>query len=161
MPPFFSPAPWETGPVIRSATLADHAAVASIVARAYAIYVPRIGREPGPMLDDYDRLIRDGRVHVLEQDGMVGGLVVLEPEPDVMLLQNVAVSPDLQGRGLGRILLDYAERAARQAGLRSIRLYTHEMMTENIALYGRFGFVETHRAEEHGLRRVFMSKALA
>ena len=146
--------------MIRPAVLADHAAVTSIVASAYARYVPRIGREPGPMLDDYDRLIRDGRVHVLERDGRVCGLVVLVPEPGVMLLHNVAVSPDLQGQGLGRTLLDFAERAARQAGLPSIRLYTHEMMSENIALYRRCGFVETHRAEEQGLRRVFMSKPL-
>ena len=33
-------------------------------------------------------------------------------------------------------------------------------MTENIALYSRIGYVETHRAEENGLRRVYMSKRL-
>ena len=147
--------------MIRPATLADSAAVAAIVAAAYARYIPRMGREPGPMRDEHARLIRDGRVHVLDQDGRVGGLVVLVPEPGAMLLHNVAISPDLQGRGLGRVLLAFAEDAARRAGLRVLRLYTHETMTENIALYGRFGFVETHRAEEEGLRRVFMSKPLS
>ena len=33
-------------------------------------------------------------------------------------------------------------------------------MTENIALYSRIGYVETHRAEEKGLRRVYMTKSL-
>jgi hypothetical protein len=33
-------------------------------------------------------------------------------------------------------------------------------MTENIALYTRKGYVETHRAEENGLRRVYMQKDL-
>jgi hypothetical protein len=33
-------------------------------------------------------------------------------------------------------------------------------MTENVALYGRLGFVETHRREEQGFRRVYMAKLL-
>jgi hypothetical protein len=33
-------------------------------------------------------------------------------------------------------------------------------MTENLALYGRLGFVETHRGEEIGLNRVYMTKTL-
>jgi ribosomal protein S18 acetylase RimI-like enzyme len=54
----------------------------------------------------------------------------------------------------------FAERSARDAGYKSIRLYTHEKMTQNIALYSRIGYVETHRGEEKGLRRVYMIKAL-
>jgi len=42
----------------------------------------------------------------------------------------------------------------------AIRLYAHEMMVENIARYRGLGYVETHRAEENGLRRVFMRKPL-
>jgi ribosomal protein S18 acetylase RimI-like enzyme len=77
-----------------------------------------------------------------------------------MLLDNVAVSPDAQGLGLGRKMLEFAERAAVAAGYRSIKLYTNEAMTENIGLYSRIGYVETHRAEENGLRRIYMSKPL-
>jgi hypothetical protein len=33
-------------------------------------------------------------------------------------------------------------------------------MTENIALYGRIGYAETHRATEKGLNRVYMAKPL-
>lgn len=49
---------------------------------------------------------------------------------------------------------------ARALGLPAVRLYTHELMTENREMYRRRGYVETHSAEEHGLRRVFMSKAV-
>lgn len=35
--------------------------------------------------------------------------------------------------------------AARRAGLNSISLYTHERMTENLALYARIGYVEYDR----------------
>ncbi len=146
--------------IIRLAALQDCAAVERIVHAAYAPYVPRIGRQPGPMLDDYATLIREGRVHVLDAEGVIHAILVLIPEERTMLLDNVAVAPGRQGRGDGRKLLEFAEQSARAAGYASIRLYTHEKMTENIALYARIGYVETHRAEEKGLRRVYMTKKL-
>jgi ribosomal protein S18 acetylase RimI-like enzyme len=147
-------------PAIRLAVPADRSAVEQIVQEAYAPYVPRIGRKPAPMLDDYAGLIRDQRVHVLEDDPRAIGVLVLIPQGDAMLLDNIAVRPDAHGLGYGRRLLAFAERTAREAGYRQIRLYTNEMMTENIALYSRIGFTETHRAEEKGLRRVYMIKVL-
>ena len=145
---------------IRLASQHDRSAVENLVDAAYSHYVPRIGQKPGPMLDDYAALIRDGVVHVAESDGVIRGLVVLIPEPDVMLLDNIAVDPAVRGTGLGRRLMVFAEDSARSAGYRSIRLYTHELMSENIALYGRVGYRETHRGEDKGLRRVFMIKRL-
>ena len=53
-----------------------------------------------------------------------------------------------------------AEGHARRAGLPAIRLYTQEIMVENIAIYARRGYVETRRAIEHGLPRVHMEKRL-
>ena len=131
-----------------------------MVQSAYAIYVPRIGRKPGPMLDDYGALIREMRVHVLDTDGVIDGVLVLIPDAASMLLDNVAVRPGAQGFGLGRKLLEFAERCALDAGYGSIRLYTNEAMTENIALYTRIGYIETHRGEAQGLRRVYMTKSL-
>lgn len=148
-------------PDLRLATRDDLHAVKNIVRSAYSHYVSRIGREPGPMLDDYSILIEGGRVHVVEQDDVVQGILVLLPEDDAMLLDNVAVAPSAQGLGLGRRMLEFAERAAKDAGYHSIRLYTNEAMTENISLYSRIGYSETHRAEEKGLRRVYMTKPLA
>lgn len=145
---------------LRPATASDRAVVEDIVRAAYSGYIARIGRAPGPMLDDYGERIAAGRVHVAEHDGVVKGILVLVPEPDAMLLDNVAVAPDAQGLGLGRLLLTYAERAAVAAGYRAIKLYTNEAMTENLVLYARNGYVETHRAEEKGLRRVYMRKPL-
>jgi ribosomal protein S18 acetylase RimI-like enzyme len=147
-------------PLIRLARPADRHAVETIVAAAYGHYVQRIGRKPGPMLDDYATLIADQRVHVLDNDGEIDGIVVLIARAESLLLDNVAVRPAVQGQGLGRMLLEFAEQSARDAGLRSVTLYTNEAMTENIGLYSRIGYVETHRAEEKGLRRVYMTKLL-
>jgi N-acetylglutamate synthase-like GNAT family acetyltransferase len=145
---------------IRRAQPSDLGTVQSIVTDAYTPYIARIGRKPGPMLDDYAGLIEANQVHVLEQDGGAVGVLVLIPEASALLLDNVAIRPDRHGRGLGRVLLDFAEAEARRHGLPAIRLYTHEMMTENLAIYRARGYRETHRATEKGLARVFMVKAL-
>jgi GNAT superfamily N-acetyltransferase len=112
------------------------------------------------MRDDYRKLIAGGRVHVAECDTVVQGFIVLIPQPEAMLLDNVAVAPEAQGFGLGRRMLAFAENVATNAGYSSIKLYTNEMMTENIALYTRLGYAETHRGQDKGLRRVYMRKPL-
>lgn len=143
---------------IRLANRDDLTSVEEIVRAAYTHYIARIGREPGPMLDDYASLVAEGRVYVAEHDGIVQGLLVLILQDDTLLLDNIAVAPQAQGLGLGRLMLTFAENVAREAGCGAIKLYTNEAMTENIALYGRIGYTETHRIEEKGLRRVYMRK---
>ncbi|MGO4526965.1 GNAT family N-acetyltransferase [Microvirga sp. 2MCAF35] len=145
---------------IRLAQLDDLAAVEAIVQAAYSPYIPLIGQRPGPMLDDYAALIAQSCVHVLVADKGVAGILVLMPDDGAMLLDNVAVHPDRHGCGYGRALIAFAERHARERGFKAIRLYTNEAMSENIRLYERLGFVETHRAEEKGFRRVYMTKLL-
>ncbi len=145
---------------MRVATEGDLGAVEAVVQAAYGHYVERLGRKPGPMLDDYDALIRAGQVRVVEHAGAVAGVLVLLPQADSLLLDNIAVSPAAQGLGLGRAMLEFAERAAAEAGYRVVTLYTNEAMVENIALYTRVGYRETHRATEKGLRRVYMAKAV-
>ncbi|ASV37827.1 GNAT family N-acetyltransferase [Pseudomonas sp. NS1(2017)] len=147
--------------MMRPATAADVAAIEAIVHAAYSPYIERIGRKPGPMLEDYRQLVQAAGVHVLENAGSVQGFIILLDDGDALLLDNLAVAPNAQGLGYGRILMDFAERQALDAGFAAIRLYTNEAMTENITQYTRRGYVETHRAEEHGLRRVYMTKQLA
>ncbi|HET6605414.1 MAG TPA: GNAT family N-acetyltransferase [Rhodopila sp.] len=145
---------------IRLATTADCDRVKAIVTAAYAAYIPRIGRKPGPMDDDYAALIRQQAVRVLEDGPHIKAVLVLIPEPDSLLLDNIVVDPAFQHQGIGRRLLAFAEQTACEAGLPSIRLYTHQAMTENIALYTRVGYVETHRGTTNGLHRVYMVKRL-
>jgi ribosomal protein S18 acetylase RimI-like enzyme len=75
----------------------------------------------------------------------VVGLIVLVAEEGYLLLENVAVLPSAQGRGVGIRLLQFADARARALGLSEIRLYTNVAMTENLAYYPRYGYVETHR----------------
>ena len=146
---------------IRRAEPCDRAAVETIVRDAYAHYIARIGKPPGPMLDDYAALIAAGAVSVVEtDDGEIAAIIVLLRNSDHLLLDNIAVRRDRQGQGLGRRLIAFAEAEAHRLGFREIRLYTHQMMTENIALYARLGFIETGRGRDAGYDRVFMTKPL-
>jgi ribosomal protein S18 acetylase RimI-like enzyme len=110
------------------------------------------------MDDDYAARVGDGRVWVADAGGEVAGLIVLIPHDDHLLVENVAVEPARQGQGIGRALLDFAERRAAELGIPELRLYTHVKMTENQALYVRLGYREVERRTENGFERVFMSK---
>jgi ribosomal protein S18 acetylase RimI-like enzyme len=147
--------------VIRPANPGDADAVRAIVQAAYGHYVARIGMPPGPMVDDYDRRIAAGQVWILQEDDGIAGLVVLEDMPDALLLDNVAVAPEAQGKGLGRALIAFAEEEARRRGFGELRLYTHVLMVENIALYTRLGFVEIGRVREKDFARVYMAKRIS
>ncbi|HZS83763.1 MAG TPA: GNAT family N-acetyltransferase [Stellaceae bacterium] len=150
-----------TAPRIRPADEADRPDIEAIVREAYRGYIARMGKPPGPMLDDYAARIAARTAWVIEEDGGVAGLIVLLEKPDHLLLDNVAIAPERQGSGLGRRLLAFAESEARRRGHREIRLYTHETMTENQRLYRALGYEETGRGTEAGFARVFMRKSLA
>jgi ribosomal protein S18 acetylase RimI-like enzyme len=149
------------GDLFRRAVPADAAPVAALVDAAYRHYVERIGMTPGPMTDDYEAVIRDYQVTVAERDGAIEGVLVLRVTDEGFLVDNVAVHPARRGQGLGRALLELAEAEARRAGFDSVYLYTHEQMTENLALYSRIGYVEYDRRSEGAFSRVFLRKRLA
>lgn len=143
---------------VRPAGPADGPAMRRLAVEAYQHYLPRIGAEPAPMRADYPAIIATGNGWVAQHGEAIVGLLVLVPYRNHLLIENIAVAPALQGRGIGARLLRLAEDRARQAGIREIRLYTNEAMTENLGYYPRRGYRETHRATEHGFGRVFFSK---
>lgn len=112
------------------------------------------------MSDNYPALIDSGEVWVAYDERGLTGVLVLETAVDHLLVENLAVAPDRQGTGLGSTLLAFAESQARASELPEVRLYTNEAMTDNVAFYSRRGYVETHRGEDSGFRRVFFTKPL-
>jgi|SRR5829696_5281395 len=146
---------------IRSANeLDDVPKVATLVDAAYGHYVERIGMLPRPMTDDYAEVITNCQVTVAESHGTLVGVIVLTVDEEGFLIDNVAVDPSHRGRGLGRTLIESAEAEARRAGFDSIYLYTHEKMTENLALYSRIGYAEYDRRSQGGFSLVYMRKRL-
>jgi len=147
--------------MIRKARSDDAGPVRDVVLSAYERYVATIGTAPGPMLDDYTARIAADQVWVLDDAGEIAGVLVLENGPEAFLLDNIAVRPDRQGLGFGRLLLDFSEAEAARCGRAVITLYTNALMVGNIAIYAARGYVERERRTENGFNRVYMAKRLA
>jgi GNAT superfamily N-acetyltransferase len=146
---------------LRTATSADVLAITALVQSAYGHYVERIGGRPRPLDDDYAQVVIDREVLVAEAGGELAGVIVLGTDDEGFHVDNVAVAPAWQGKGVGRVLLVRAEECARDAGHDSIWLLTHELMHENLALYERIGYVEYRRHDYGGGRLVYLRKRLA
>ena len=130
---------------LRPATATDAPRLTAVARAAYGHYAQRLGAQPRPLTDDYATVVARDDITVAVRDGEVAGFVVLVLTVEGFTVDNVAVDPAHQGLGVGRALLEHAEAQARRAGHRVIRLYTHERMTESLALYTRIGYVEYDR----------------
>ncbi len=164
-------APDETDPRIRRAEPADLAAIEAIITAAFTPYIPRLGRPPGVMKNDYAAFIAAGAAFVRtgEPPGQgtgadvagerpVEGVIVLVDEEDVLYVDTLGVDPAAHGRGHGRALLDFAAAEARRRGFPALRLCTNLVMHENLTFYRHLGWRETHRGVQAGFERVFYRK---
>jgi ribosomal protein S18 acetylase RimI-like enzyme len=145
---------------IRPAESGDLAAIRSCAREAYRQYIPAIGRAPAPMVADFASQIARGWVWVAPTRARIAGYIVFYPRAEDMFLENVAVHPDFRGQGMGRELIGFFEVQARDAGFRTVRLYTNAAMAANLGLYPRLGYVQTERRIEDGFDRVYFEKRL-
>ena len=142
----------------RIGTSDDAGIVRDIVRAAYAKWIPVIGREPMPMKADYDQALRERRFDLLSLNGVVAGLIETTLRPDHLWIENVAVRPDSQGKGLGRRLLAHAEQLTVEQGLISLRLLTNAAFADNVALYEKLGYRVDLREPFMGGITLYMSK---
>src|SRR4051794_6151691 len=126
---------------LRRARANDIDAVVALQLAAYAKNRPLLGIEPLPLLADYNEIFVSCEVWLAEGAGMLDSALILEPRADDLLIWSVAVAPAAQGRGVGNVMLGFAETRARALGRTCIRLYTGAPLTANIAWYNRQGYV--------------------
>ncbi len=148
------------GHIIRRATADDLCAIQCSARLAYEKYVSRIGKAPAPMVADFQVHISRNEIYVIEVDGNVVGYAVFYPRNEHLHLENVALRPEHAGRGLGRALIEFAEKSASAHGLAAVELYTNEKMYENLSMYPTLGYQEIGRRIEDGFRRVYFRKTL-
>jgi GNAT superfamily N-acetyltransferase len=125
---------------LKRAVPEDAAAIRELTRAAYKKWVRVIGREPKPMVADYHRAVREHLFDLLYVDGKLTALIETIPESGHLLIENIAVSPDFQGRGYGRRLMTHAEHLATSLGYRETKLYTNKLFAENVQLYLRLGY---------------------
>jgi len=145
---------------LRRGAAEDAPAIRELTRTAYAKWVPVIGREPKPMAADYAEAVRKHRFDLLYVEGELAALIETIPEADHLLVENVAVAPAFQGRGLGRKLMAHAEELAASLGFGEIRLYTNKLFAENVQLYGKLGYRLDREEEFKGGVVVHMSKRI-
>src|SRR5215469_10509145 len=145
-------------PALRRATPGDLPAIRALIDAAYARYLSRMDKPPAPMSRDYAASVGAGTTWVTGCP--LTDVLTLYPRDEHMYVENIAVDPGAQGRGLGRALMEFAEREAARRRLSRMALVTHEAMTENQAIYARLGYVEIERRSEDGYRRIYMEKPL-
>ena len=146
-------------PGLRRAATEDLPAIRAVIDAAYARYLTRMDKPPAPMFRDYGPSVKAGTTWVAGSP--ITAVLTLYPRDDHLYVENIAVDPSAQGRGLGRALMEFAEQVAARHRLNRMALVTHEAMTENQAIYARLGYTETGRWSEDGYRRIYMEKPLA
>lgn len=133
--------------VIRRATTTDIAAIASLLADAFAEYEPRY--TPGgyratiPEPAEIHRRFTEGPTWVVEHGGRIAGTVSAMVRPDGVYVRSMAVSPNARGCGIGRLLLNQVEAFAVAEDCHHLYLSTTPFLSSAIRLYERAGFVPT------------------
>ncbi|KAJ54859.1 hypothetical protein ACMU_13930 [Actibacterium mucosum KCTC 23349] len=138
---------------IRRAEPSDVPALRDIVNAAYAGYAAQ-----GVALPDVAGGLGDNQAAGqlwLAGDPPLGVLAVATTPPHAHLM-NVAVAPDAGGKGVGRALILHAVDTARAAGCSELRLTTHRLMPDNVALYEHLGW---HVTGDEG-DKIFMTRLL-
>lgn len=94
-----------------------------------------------------------------EEEKMLGCCMLIRMEPGTVRLRQMAVLNSLQGKGIGRALMQFAENIARDMGYRNITMHARKTAT---GFYEKLGYrVIGEEFEEVTLPHVVMEKSLA
>ncbi|WP_105969338.1 GNAT family N-acetyltransferase [Streptomyces geranii] len=143
-----------TGPTFRDATEADVDALVALIESAYRGDASRAGwtteadilegQRSDPQIVLGVIKAADSRLLAVEQDGRVVACCQLEHRGDHAYFGMFAVSPALQGAGLGKVIIAEAERSAREAwGAREMHMTVISVRDDLIAWYERRGYRRT------------------
>ena len=130
-----------------------------IARRSYAQYIQDIGKEPAPMVADYQAHIDHDVVFTACIDDEIVGFAVIIKKQDGFWLETIAVLPEQSGNGIGTAMITAVETYLR-ARTSCYQLYTNAKMTRNKTWYHRLGFTITDERNEKGFQRIFFLKTL-
>jgi GNAT superfamily N-acetyltransferase len=137
----------ETNKTIRAASQADAEVIADILFDSFIEYEPLYTPEgfAATALDSRGVTARlgEGPVWLALCDNRFVGTMSVVLKDKAVYVRGMAVLPVVRGQGIGRLLLEHAEKYARAKGCNRLLLSTTPFLTEAIQLYERSGFVRT------------------
>src|SRR6478672_7821994 len=94
-----------------------------------------LGLTPAP--DEMEREKNNLMMGAYEDDQMLGCCMLVEEEPDTVRLRQMAVLNDLQGKGIGKALMQFAENLARDRGYKRITMHARK---NALGFYEKMGY---------------------
>jgi predicted GNAT family N-acyltransferase len=76
-------------------------------------------------------------IGAFEDEQMLGCCMLVEEEPGTVRLRQMAVLNDLQGKGVGRALMQFAENLARDRGYKKITMHARK---NSLGFYEKMGY---------------------
>ena len=90
-----------------------------------------------------ERYLEKGTMYVLEDDEVKAECVVTNEGNGILEIKNIAVVPEYQGKGYGKILLDFLVR--KYTGLYSVLQVGTGDSPLTVPFYEKCGFVRSHK----------------
>ena len=87
------------------------------------------------------------RIELATENNAILGCVYLKKESDTMYFGMLTVNPNLQARGIGKLLITHLENVARHENCKTIRMTVISQRNELIAFYERRGYQFTGKTE--------------
>jgi predicted GNAT family N-acyltransferase len=108
--------------------------------------------------EELEKEKEDILIGAFEEDKMLGCCMLINTEPGTVRLRQMAVINNLQGKGIGKALMQFAENIARDRGFRKITMHARKTAT---GFYEKLGY-STNGEEflEVTLPHVVMEKQL-
>lgn len=76
-------------------------------------------------------------IGAFEDEDMLGCCMLVEETPDTVRLRQMAVLNDLQGKGIGRALMNFAENIARDRGYKKLSMHARKNV---VGFYEKMGY---------------------
>lgn len=109
-------------------------------------------------LDEVRAELVDANGWVARVDNRLVGAICVSETDDLLLIGRIAIAPDMQGSGIGRALLEAAERDSKAP---ESELFTGSLSEANVRLYESCGYRIVERVDQDdGTQQLFMRKRL-
>ncbi|ODG90682.1 MULTISPECIES: GNAT family N-acetyltransferase [Bacillaceae] len=94
-----------------------------------------------PSKEMVDKYIQKSNIYeVLDQNLLVGVLVLMENSSEEVEIKNIAIDPTFQGQGFGKNLIHFGINESKKLGYSKISICTGNSSTYQLTLYKNCGF---------------------